>query len=402
MRPSHDPSVKESLIMTMKTWHLAALPVALFAFAMPFTACNQLEGAQSALCCKEFTAGADLSAVDFGLSGEANLKFHAFAQASADFSGTASAMITDIGGACKNIAEDLGGDTTKVTEKDPAARAKAFCDLATAQIKAQVTAKGSISVNFQPPVCTVDASIQGSCEASCSGSASCEVTPGEIVARCDPGKLSGKCSGECKGSCEGSANLAVDCSGSCGGTCEGKCDGKDSSGSCKGTCEGKCRGSCTAKAGATMKCSADCTGGCSVEYKAPKCTADLKPPKAECNANVDCSGQCKASASAKATCTEPSVSIVADASIDASAIGSLQTNLPKIIGVFKGKLSLVKANAQAVVDAGASLGASGDITGSAHAAACLIPAVNAIGQAFDNIKASGEASISVLGSVGVN
>ena len=389
--------------MTMKTTlRLAALPVALFAFAMPFTACKQLEDAQGALCCKEFTAGADLSGVDFGLSGEANLRYSAFMQASADFSGTAAAMITDVGGACKNIAEDLGGDTTTVKDTDPAARTKAFCAMAAAQIKAQVTAKGSVSVSFQPPVCTVDVSVQGGCEAKCSGSASCEITPAQIVARCDAGKLSGKCSGECKGSCEGSANLAVDCTGSCGGTCEGKCDGKDTTGSCSGKCEGKCRGSCKAEAGATMKCSADCTGGCSVEYKAPKCTADLTPPKAECNANVDCSGQCKASASAKATCTEPSVNIVATGSIDATAISSLQANLPKIIGVFKGKLNLVVSNAQAVVDAGATLGASGDITGSVHAAACIIPAVNAIGQAFDSIKASGEASVSVLGSVGVN
>lgn len=389
--------------MTMKTtWHFVAVPVALLALTIPFTACSKLDEVQGALCCKEFTAGADLSGIDFGLSGEANLRYSAFMQASADFSGTAAAMITDVGGACKNIAQDLGGDLSKVTDTDPAARTKALCLLAAAQIKAQVTAKGSVSVDFQPPVCTIDASVQGGCEAKCSGSASCEITPAEITARCEPGKLSVQCSGECSGSCEGSANLAVDCSGSCGGTCDGKCDGKDGSGSCKGTCEGKCRGSCTAKAGATMKCSASCTGGCKGTATAPKCTADLKPPKAECSANVDCSGQCRASASAKASCTDPSVNIVATGAIDASAIASLQVNLPKILGVFKGKLGLVTANAQAVVDAGAKLGASGDITGSVHAAACIIPAVNAIGQAFASIKASGEASGSILGSVGVN
>jgi hypothetical protein len=391
--------------MTMKTtWRLVALPVALFALATPFTACNKLAEAQASICCKEFTAGADLSGIDWGLSGDANLRYSAFMQAAADFSGTASGMITDVGGACKNIASDLGGDITSVKDTDPAARAKAYCALAVAQIKAA----GTFSISFQPPVCTIDASVQGGCEAKCSGSASCEITPAQIVARCDPGKLSGQCSATCKGSCEGSANLAVNCEGTCSGTCEGACDGtcsaKDGQGNCKGscsgTCKGDCRGSCQIKAGANVQCNADCTGGCSVDYKAPKCTADLSPPSASCQGNVDCSGSCKASASAKATCTDPAVVVTASGNVSASAIASLQMNLPKIVGVLKGKLDLVKANATAVADLGASLGTSGDITGSVHAAACIIPAGNAIQAAVENIAASGEASLSVFGSVG--
>jgi hypothetical protein len=320
-------------------------------------------------------------------------------------------LITEVGGACRAIAEDLGGDVATVKDTDPAARSKALCDLARERIVAKSLGKDFISVSFQPPICTVDTGVQGACEVECSGSMSCAITPADVVARCDPGKLSGACSADCTGSCDGSAQLAAACEGECAGICEGACSGtctaKDGSGECRGTCsggtcKGTCRGSCKVDPNAKVACNAACTGGCSVALAAPRCTAELGPPKAAGNAHPDCAAHCKASASAKAICAEPAVSIVPTADVDARALGSLQANLPKLIGILDGKLALVAANAQAVEDGGNHLAESREITVSVHAAACIVPAVGAIFQAVDSIKASGEAALRVLATVGVD
>jgi hypothetical protein len=206
----------------------------------------------------------------------------------------------------------------------------------------------------------------------------------------------------CEGTCTGT------CSGSCQGTCNGKCDGADSSGTCAGQCEGECsggqctgscRGSCQFAANATVQCNADCKGGCSVAYKAPKCTGELTPPSAQCQGSADCNASCEASASAKVECKEPSVKIVASGTISAQAIASLEANLPKILAVFKVRGAQLQANAQALVNIGAALD-PGEL--SVEAAACLIPIVNAVGQALESSKASFNASVSIAGTLGVS
>lgn len=394
--------------MSKKNWHLAAVPLVLGSLGLSAYGCD----AAGDLCCTEFTAGADLSNVDFGVEGEAGIEYKAFLQASADFTGAASAAVSDVTNACQSIAVELGGDPNAVTATDPDERVRQWCAQAVAQIEANITAQGSLSISVQPARCTVNASVQGNCEASCTAKAECQVTPAEIVARCEPGELSGKCDAQCTGSCEGSANLAVACEGTCQGTCDGECSGTcegsagngggntQCEGKCNGTCKGECRGSCQIEAGANVECNADCSGGCSVEYKAPKCNAELTPPKAECQASADCQGSCNASASAKAECKPPSVEIVATGNINASAIGTLKLHLPQILGVFQARGQLLVKNAEAVVNIGANVsGRAPDL--SVKAAACAIPAVNAIGEAAANVKASFEASASVAGALNI-
>ena len=388
-------------------WRLFAAPVALMILGIPAVACDQIADATDTLCCKDFKVGADLSAVDWEIEGDGAATFGAFMQATADFAGTATAAVADVGSACQAIAVDLGADPKAVRQTDQAARTTAWCDLAVAQINTVLG--GKITVLAQPPSCSFNASVQANCEAKCTVDVSCEAELGNIELRCEPGEISGKCRAECTGTCEGSANLAVKCDGVCKGTCEGDCSaacsntgpGNTCRGSCGGTCKGECRGSCDVSANANVKCEGDCTGGCSVAVVAPKCKGELKPPSAKCQGSAECAGSCRASANAKAECTEPSVEVkyTGAASVDADlAIASLRMNLPKIVAAAQGKVTLLAANAEELVSVTGSFATNAKDL-SVKAGLCAIPAGEALAQAGSNLKATVTASTNVLGAV---
>src|ERR1700759_3279332 len=145
---------------------LSALAFTAFTIPMLAVCCgsdNPLSKAQEGLCCSKFVVGADLTGVNFGLSGQAEGQFEALAQASSNLSAVASASLTDVATACEAIARDVGAspddiNTADATSGDQTAKTKAWCDLATATIKANFSAKGmfgvTLGVDFQPPVCT--------------------------------------------------------------------------------------------------------------------------------------------------------------------------------------------------------------------------------------------------------
>lgn len=379
-------------------WQLVAGPALFGAIALSSYGCsgNPITDAAGDLCCKDFTIGADMTAVDWGIEGEANGQFAALLQSVGDLSAVANATAEEVAGACQQIAIDLGVDRNKVKATTPDQRAKLWCAEAVGSIKATFT--GGLKIVAQPPSCTVDIQAQASCEASCSGKAECEVQPGELEASCEPGKLAVKCGAECKGSCEGSANLAVTCEGQCEGTCEGECQGNQTGGACEGTCKGKCRGTCKMAADANVQCEGECTGECTGEATAPKCKGKYTPPEAKCSASAECKGSCEGSASAKAECRPGSIEIEASGNVSATAIGSLKLNLPKIFAVAeaKGKL-IVDAAASVSGQATATAEIAGDL--SVKAAACIIPVVDAITKAGANVGASLEASASVVAAV---
>src|SRR6185503_7453435 len=106
---------------TKLKWRLFAMPVVLACIGLPAVACEQLgSNPVDTLCCKEFTAGADLSGIDWGIEGTAGVSFAAFMQASADFSGAAGAVVGDVTAACQQLAIDLGADEKAVPTTDPA------------------------------------------------------------------------------------------------------------------------------------------------------------------------------------------------------------------------------------------------------------------------------------------
>jgi hypothetical protein len=344
-------------------------------------------------------------------------------QAKADaFKGSVDALVKVSGEmrgslavACSKIAKDLGetppdvGDGSTVTDDTM----KQTCDMASAAIKAKVSASGAVTFSIEGGRCHVEAKAQFDCEAKCDVSGKCEAP--SIEARCDPGEISGKCSGECKASatCEGSATVAATCkgtcdatcTGSCAGTCTGKCDGNQSSGTCAGQCEGKCSatcdgtctGSCKLDASANVSCGAEatCKGGCTVAYTEPVCEAELKP--LQCDVDADCKAGCSGQGSIKATCDPPKV--VIEASGDATLSATLEANLPAILDV-QAKAVLVAKGAVQIVDKAASVGA--EVAGSASCAikygADFAAQLQASAQASATVNVSVSASASASGS----
>jgi len=430
---------------------LTALAVAGFAIASLTTGCNKIADAQKGLCCSEFQVGADLSGVDFELDGTIKGQYSALAQASADLGAVASGAITDVSIACENIARDMGAakkDTDAAAAKTGSAKVTAMCALASAQIDAtfgaKASVKGTLTVDFQPPVCTASLDAQANCEGGCTVDASCDAmatppkcTGGKLTVECSGScegtakaptiSCTGTCSGKCEGSCKAEGGVKVACDGKCDGTCTADAAGGTGKGiQADGSCQGQCDGKCTAKAGVMAECKGTCEGTCDAKCEASPggvkftcdgtCTGDFEAPKCEggkaelsCKADADCKASCSASASAKAECKPPSLNIAyavtgtadveAQAKIDAG-IASLKANLPNLLVVLK-------ARGKAFTDGiSATVTASGNIAGSAgnlstKATACLIPIGAAVESAAADFKASFDASVKVAGSAGI-
>jgi hypothetical protein len=427
--------------------------LALCAVTVPllFSACNS--NPLAALCCKQFVVGADLSGADFNLKGQVKGQFTAFAQAGSDLAAVANGALGDVSVACENIARDVGASaddigTVDAMTGDPVAKTKAWCDLATATIKANFSATGKfkakIGVDFQPPKCSASVSAQANCEASCTVDGKCDAS---AMVSCEGGKLptvectgscaatvevpsvscTGSCTGKCSGGCTAQADVAIDCQGKCDGTCTVDGTANGASGvQADGTCMGKCNGTCSASGNASVQCSGTCSGSCEGTCKATgggakfECNGQCDvtagtPPKCEgsaqldCNVSADCEANCKASVSAKADCTPPKVAVVlsGSASLDANvqsqldiAIASIETNLPQLLVVLEARGAAFTAGIQASVDAGATLtGSAGKL--STEAVACLPPIVAAIGSASANFAGAFNGAVSVGGAVGV-
>jgi modification target Cys-rich repeat protein len=388
---------------TTKKFRIAALPALAATIAAPFVlgaGCGDDLNPLGAICCEDFKPGTNMLEVDWGLEGQLNADFGVAIQAIGDFSASVTAMMNDLGSTCRSMAVELGTAEDAVTTADPAEYTTQWCSLA-AQAIGTLKGNASITINAQPPQCSVSANVQASCEGSCKVDASC--TEPEIDVRCDPGQLSVKCEGSCSGSCEGSANVAVACEGTCEGTCEGECQGQCSAtnadgscaGSCSGTCTGSCRGSCAVAADANLECEGECTGGCEGTATAPKCKGELSPPT--CEGSADCQASCKASASAKAECTPPAVTLSVTGDIDAKGLAVLEKYLPQILLVVEGRGKLLLDNAEAMVSVSANL--DGALEGDGKAVFCIIPAAAAITGALTNIQATVTAAGSVTASL---
>lgn len=325
----------------------------------------------------------------------------------------------DVAGACARIA----GMTAPTDPSDE--QVTELCNAATATLDAALTAQ--VSVVIVPPVCTVNAMAQLSCEADCYAEANVQCDPGSVQVRCDPGELSVQCEGSCNVNayCEGSAEVAVDCQGRCEGSCEGTCTGRcegtcegtcmgttgeggrcegtcmgTCTGSCDANCMGECRGSCQVTAMGGVECGAEakCRGGCTGTATAPSCQGELEPPACEAEANVDCSADCSGAASLDATCTEASVEIIGLA--DTMLAGRIEAELPTILAVAQqGEVALTTVG-RITADVGSvanrlpscALEISGSVVGA------FTGAVAATVEASASVSVSFQASASVSAS----
>ena len=384
--------------------------------------CSAVKDAQSAACCKEFAVGTDMTKVDFGADASIKGSFSAFANAASDLSAVATGSIADVTVACQNIALDLGADAAdpSVVGLNGTAALTAWCDLAKAQITGSFGASGtlatSVSVDFEPPKCSASLSATANCQANCDVNASCDIkaTPpvcmgGKLSVECSGGctaeagatlACTGSCSGSCSGSCKASGGVTVDCHGKCDGTCSAGAMGSttgtgiQADGSCQGqcdgtctlaadapklTCTGTCDGSCDAKCSGTATVKAKCDGTCDADYTPLKCEGGTLT--GGCMVDANCQGSCNASASAKAECTPPSVSVTATAKAGLkadgqlqlqTAIASLEANLPKILVVFKARGASFTSSLTAAVEAGGKLTASGKLNAKGVVCGALI------------------------------
>jgi hypothetical protein len=282
---------------------------------------------------------------------DANLqaKAQALEGAVSDLVTVSTQMRSQLAVACAQMAKDLGqtppsvGDGSGVTDDT----LTQVCNLAAMAIKTKIAATSKIVPVIQAPKCTFDAQTQIMCEGTCDASGMCQ--PGTIEARCNPGDLSVQCQGTCNAmaTCEGSAMVAATCQGTCDATCTGTCAGNcvgtcdtmpsmtTCAGMCQGRCDASCKGTCTGNckldANAMIMCGANvtCRGGCTGKYTAPTCEGVLKPPS--CNVDAECEAGCKSRATLRATCTPPTVSILAGG--DATLKMTLETNMPVVAAV---------------------------------------------------------------------
>ncbi|MEI9939331.1 MAG: hypothetical protein WDO69_19085 [Pseudomonadota bacterium] len=429
----------------------AAVAFTALALSTLVAGCSDLKDAQDAACCSEFKAGADMTNVDFGVDAEIKGTFSAFAAASSDLSAVGTGAMSDVTAACRNIALDLGADQPDAGEVETAKGAlDTWCGLAKAQINATFTGSAAIAANvravFVPPQCSASLTAQANCQASCDASVMCDVklnppkcTGGTLTVECGGSctasgsadvACTGSCTGKCSGSCKASGGVKVDCKGTCDGTCTaGAAGGATEAGTgiqADGKCNGQCEGTCTLDADAPkIECTGVCDGHCDAACKGTAdlkvkcdgtCSVDATPLKCEggkleggCSGDVNCQGSCNASASAKAECTPPSVSVVADAkagiSADAqiqlqTALASLEVNLPRILVVLQARGTDFAANVTAAVQAGVKITGSGHL--GAKGAVCGVLIASTLGTASDNFAAALSAAGTVTGAVKLN
>ncbi len=333
-----------------------------------------LLGAGQAVACPELVGVGSAIGVKYTAEARLNVKLGAFIQAAKELKNAAMSMEGEVYKACSKMGADLGISAEKMAEvAGPAGRVKGACTALQAEVKAILAGGIRIDASFDPPKCTVNASVKASCEGSCE----VEAEPAKIVAECTPAQLSGTCEGKCGGSCEGT----------CNGQCDGECSAKDAQGKCVGECSGECRG----------ECSGTCHASCQGTWKAPKCEGKVTPPSVD----VDCKASCDASAEIQGSCTKPRLELKASSS--AAKIGKLvssaSVHLPALL-VAQYKFGKQAAKSiKVLVKIGDEL--SGELEGAGkRATACVSAAASAVAEASLSINVSIQASASVSGKVG--
>ncbi len=333
-----------------------------------------LLGALEGAACPELAGGG--SALQGKFTGKAalNVKIGAFVQAARDLVSLSAQMDAEVTSACQRMGADLGVAPAQMQATEGIAASTAACNAVSAQIGAALKGGVTFKASYTPPKCQVNAAAHAGCQGHCK----VEVEPAEIVAKCEPGKLSGQCKGTCKGACDGT----------CSGTCQGECTAKDAQGRCTGQCKGTCQGSC----------SATCHASCEGEWRAPKCEGHVNGPKVD----ADCKASCDASAKITAQCTKPALDLQASANAEAlgKVVATLRANLPTLITAqFKiGKE--VAGDVQTLVRIGGQL--RGELEGAGgKAVACVSAAATAVASASVSVNVSFKASASVSGKAGV-
>ncbi|EYF07952.1 hypothetical protein [Chondromyces apiculatus] len=333
-------------------------------------------GNLGAAVCPEVAGPGEVLSTPFSSDIRASAKVATFVQAAKDMTAVSEAIEAQVTEACRRIGTDIGIPPAQMQPQDGAGgAAKGACEPVAAAVDSILRQGMQIQVAVTPPSC--QANVQA--EARCNGACDVQVDPGQIVAQCEPARLSGFCQGRCTGQCEGR----------CTGTCHGQCTATDAQGRCVGQCNGSCDGGCDAT----------CHAGCQGTWQAPRCEGTVRPPSVD----AECQASCKAHADVYATCTPALVNVSGSANTDvALRLGrSLQANLPALLHAELALGRRLLNDAQVVVQVGAELPRVVGQAG-AHALACAGAAAEAATSASLRIQISVRASASISGRVGAS
>ncbi|MCA9606192.1 MAG: hypothetical protein KC619_11385 [Myxococcales bacterium] len=378
-------------------------PLVLLLLAFEIAGCGRIDDA----------VGCD----DFGIDADAQ-KVEAFLDTGDRFSTDAVTLANQVEATCRAIATDLGV-TPPVATPDQL-QVEATCQAVQAEIESIIDAAlptgASLTLDFVPPVCSIDVDAYGRCVAECDANVAVDA---EVM--CEPGHLSGRCSGTCTGSCTLEGTVACDarcsgsCTGTCTGTCAGQCDGTcsatDSEGRCVGTCDGTCTGSCNATCMGSCEgrciadvegaCSGTCTGSCDVDFEAPRCDGEV-----DIEADVDCEAACEARLDVTAECTEPSVAVYFDGTVDPTAqarlvalIATLEANYPRLLSL-QAQLTAIAADGSQLVSSFDGAQAAARRLG-VRATACVVDAASVAVDAASTIDVTLSVTVEVTASASV-
>lgn len=325
--------------------------------------------------CPQLSSSADPLTLSYSEDLRANAKIRAFVASAKSLVNVSFQMEALAADACMRMGYDLGVQPEFMTPQnnEPGAKAQAACAGVATQIDAILRQGVQIQAQVVPPQCTANVEARARCDGACDVS----VDPGQIVAQCEPGRLSGHCNGRCIGQCEGT----------CSGNCQGQCTAYDAQGRCAGQCNGTCDGGCS------TTCHAQCQG----EWQAPQCAGQVRPPSAD----AECNASCTAQANLNAQCTPAQVNLFGQPTTDVAArlFATLHTNLPNLMYAQIALGQRVMQDAQVVVQVGANMP---KVVGDAglQGLACIGAAAEAAGRASASINVSVQASASVSGRVG--
>jgi hypothetical protein len=343
-------------------------------------------------------------------------KVRAFIDTASQLEADALALEGEVEATCAAMAADLGVEVPMPAEDE--LQVEATCGAVQAEIEAIVDAAlprgASLTLEYEPPVCSVDVDAYADCVAACDADVAADVT-----VECSEGRLVGQCSGTCTGECRVEGEVACEaecrgtCTGTCDGTCTGTCDGTcsatDEEGNCVGTCDGTCTGTCSASCTGTCEgtcvsdveasCEGTCAGTCDVELQEPRCEG-----MADVDADVDCRAACEASADVQAECTEPSVTVSTDATVDPAAQARLAT-LVRVLHEHYPRFLGLSARVEAVAASGADLVEAFDAAAAAaerlgvRASACFADATALAVRSVSTVEVTLSVTVEVNASV---
>ena len=340
--------------------------------------CDQFGGGAlsglSTVACPELAANVNASGAMYTERAELNGKIAAFVSATKDLMSVAVRAESEATEACMRIGRDIGLTDVQMAPRDEAGgHAAGACGAVAARMDAILSSGLRFQARVVPPYCQADANAYGACSGECSA----QLTPAQIVAQCEPARLSGFCQGRCEGRCDGR----------CMGDCQGQCMQRDAQGRCVGACNGNCVGNCDST------CHARCAG----QWQAPRCEGYVAPPRAD----AECNATCRAHADLTASCTPAQVSVQSNQNNEMAMrlAASLQANLPMLLHAELALGKRILVDADTMVQVGRNLP---DIIGKAgaHAAACVAAAGNMSVHATATIKVTVQASANVSARAG--